>query len=77
MATNRNRAERAGQVLREYTNLTVEDVDPIVDEEVRLSDLLVDLNHYADLNGLDFTAAQARARRHYGVESNYHPDEES
>lgn len=45
------------------------------DYESGLVDALVNLMHFAERYGLDFTVELAQARRHYAVESTYGWDE--
>jgi hypothetical protein len=44
------------------------------DEETLLGDLLADLHHVADKNGIDWYAAEGQAQEHYTYEVN-HPEE--
>jgi hypothetical protein len=66
--TNQDRADRADRALRYHFNLhtqgaTFEDEIPHP-----LTDLLADLRHWADSEGIDFDVAFDIANRHYSAE---------
>lgn len=61
--TNESRAEMAGYAMAAFRSQSG------ADEEDALSDLLVDLMHFADRTNQDFDAALDRARMHYEAES--------
>jgi hypothetical protein len=62
-AANRERAEKAANVLRRYQRMTA------CDYEDSLCDLLCDLMHNADRDNFDFETALLRARGHYDAET--------
>ena len=57
------RAEWAGQAIAAFTLATG------TDREDALADLLADLMHWADRNGVSFADELGRARNHYGAET--------
>ena len=60
---NNDRAEYAAAALRHFQCTTGSDYDD------SLTDLLGDLMHWSDRNGVDFSAELERARGHYGAET--------
>ena len=72
-AQNDERAKWAAQAIEAFELATC------VDREDALSDLLADLMHWADRNGLDFSAEIARGRMHYEAETEAEdgPEEET
>lgn len=58
VGANRTRVKNAGDALKGYQR-----IEP--DKEANLTDLLTDLRHYCDSQGLDFADADRRAYQHY------------
>jgi hypothetical protein len=66
LTSNGVRAERAGAVLYAYWQAAGDTYDPV--NETTLSDLLADLLHWANGEGISFDDALARGRMHYEAE---------
>lgn len=64
--TNAERAERAEAVMVEYDD--VRRLGVAEDHQDALTDILADLMHYADREGLDFAAALRIAADHHEAE---------
>ena len=63
--TNKDRAESAFRALQKFSQVTdIQDEEP----ETQISDLLCNLQHYADEQGVDFRACLDRGNRNYSEE---------
>lgn len=63
--TNEDRAESAFRALQKFNQVTdIEDEEP----ETQIADLLCNLQHYADEQGVDFQACLDRGNRNYEAE---------
>ena len=60
---NDDRAEWAAAALRHFRCITSTDDGDVI------GDLLADLMHWCDRNGVEFDTALSRARRHYEAET--------
>ena len=65
---NESRGSRAAEALRAYASLNH------TDEESMLYDLLVDLRHWSDRNGKDFTDIVTRSEKSYLEEATPWPE---
>lgn len=63
--TNQQRAEMAYRALNKFSVLTGVEGE---EDETQISDLLSDLMHYADEQGVDFDDCIEVAKRHYDNE---------
>ena len=61
------RTERASQIVTIFASMTGLD-SPEEDSATKLGDLLADLLHWCDANGVDFDDAVRRARNHHHEE---------
>jgi hypothetical protein len=68
---NTNRADWAEQALAEFSRITGLDfIEPDAPERVEaVTDLLADLMHWCDGEGLDFEHVLLNARHHYAAET--------
>ena len=65
--SNENRAHYAHAALAHHARAIKSD-GPDTEPEAALHDLLTNLRHYCDANGLDFEAAAEMSNHHYNAE---------
>ena len=65
--SNENRAHHAHAALAHHARAIKSD-GPDIDPEGALMDLLTNLRHYCDANGLDFEMTCERSNHHYNAE---------
>jgi hypothetical protein len=64
---NDDRAEWADDVLRRFASIT--DMHFLKDQPELVSDLIADIHHWCDRNGVDFDQSVANAAGHYIAET--------
>ncbi len=75
--TNEDRAARASDVVEYYSNKP--GMDPVEDAGLKstLQDLLADMMHLADMEGLDWDSIQTMAEVYFNEEQDEEREEES
>ena len=73
MTTNELRAQRAWQATRRY-HQECDDSDGDTTDET-ITDLLADLMHFCDEQGIDFESCSRMATMHYEAEVNHEDDD--